>query len=257
MPGILYEERNAVAVLTLNSPHDYNALNIERMEQINAALDKAIADPKVRALVLTGAGKGFCSGAQFGDMFTSGAKIAGIMRDYVTPIITKLHDGPKPTVIAVNGPAAGAGVGLALAGDIVIAAKSANFRLSFVKLGAVLDGGTSWLLQRTIGEARARGLALTGDAISGDTAAEWGLIWKCVKDQSLQTEAFVIADRLAQGPPLALNFIRRQLNAARATALEEALEEEARLQALAFVTDDIKEGAEAFLQRRTPRFSGR
>ena len=171
MPSVLFERHGAVAVLTLNRPEQYNALNDARMTFLDQTIDAAHADPEVRCILLTGAGKGFCSGAQFGgDVFSSGAGIADSMRAHVSPIVMKLRTGRVPVVTAINGPAAGAGVGFALAGDIAIAARSARFILSFVRLGAVLDGGTSLLLQRAIGAPRARALSLTGEPLTAEQA---------------------------------------------------------------------------------------
>jgi len=164
MAMVLSEQRGSVAILTLNNPAQYNALGGTLLADLNAALDAALADPAVRAMLLTGAGKGFCAGAQLGggNTFEAGEQIGDNMRRSINPLIEKLHGAPKPIVVAVNGAAAGAGVGIALAGDIVIAARSARFILSFVRLGAALDAGTSLFLQRSIGIARARALALTG-----------------------------------------------------------------------------------------------
>ena len=257
MSAVISERMGAIALLTLNSPEQYNALNDQRMAVFNEAIDAVHSDPKVRCIVLTGAGKGFCSGAQFGgDVFSSGEGITDSMRRAVSPIVTKLRTGPVPVVTAINGPAAGAGVGFALAGDIAIAARSARFLLSFARLGAVLDGGTSQLLQRSIGAARARYLALTGDQLDAETAAEWGLVWKCVDDAVLMDEAMAVADRLANGPPLALAMIRQQLDAAWTAPLGEILDLEAELQGKAFVTADLREGATAFMEKRAPRFTG-
>ena len=179
------------------------------------------------------------------------------MRATISPLIAKMRASPTPIVVAVNGPAAGAGVGVALAGDIVLAARSARFVLSFAKLGAVLDGGTSLFLQRAIGVARARALALTGEALAAATAADWGLIYKCVDDEVLFDEAMLMAERLAAGPPLALSVIKSQLESAWTAPLDAALEQEAALQSQAFATDDLKEGAAAFREKRAPRFVGR
>lgn len=257
MPPVISTRLGSIAILTLNSPEQYNALNDERMAALNEAIDRAHADPQVRCILLTGAGKGFCSGAQFGgDVFTSGEGITASMRRLVSPIVTKLRSGPVPVVTAINGPAAGAGVGFALAGDIAIAARSARFILSFARLGAVLDGGTSQLLQRSIGAARARYLSLTGDQLDAETAAEWGLIWKCVDDAVLMNEAMAVAKRLADGPPLALAMIRQQLDAAWTAPLEGTLDLEAELQGKAFVTADLREGAAAFVEKRPARFTG-
>ena len=258
MEMVISERQGAVAVLTLNNPAQYNALAWQLLRDLNAALDAALEDTDVRAILITGAGKGFCAGAQFGgDTFEQGGKIADAMRDLVNPVIEKMRASRKPVVTAVNGPAAGAGVGVALAGDMVFAARSARFILSFVRLGASLDGGTSLFLQRAIGVARARVLALTGEPLSGERAAEWGLVWKCVDDDALMEEAMAAAQKLAAGPPLAMAAIKAQLEAAWTDDLAAMLEREAVDQAEAFKTQDLREGAAAFVEKRAPRFAGR
>lgn len=258
MPMVLSERDGAVAILTLNNPAQYNALGTELLRDFAAALAQAIADPAVRVILLTGAGKGFCSGAQFGaGIFDQGDAVGAMMRERISPLIETLHASPKPVVTAVNGAAAGAGVGVALAGDIVFAARSARFILSFVKLGAVLDGGTSQFLQRSIGAARTRALALSGEALPAQTAADWGLVWRCVDGEHLLATAHEMAQRLADGPPLAIAAIKQQLDRAWADDLAPALDAEAEAQSRAFVTQDLKEGAAAFVERRAPRFVGR
>lgn len=258
MPMVLAERDGAVAVLTLNNPEQYNALAAGVLDELGSALDAAIADPGVRAILLTGAGRGFCSGAQFGgDTFSRGGAIGDMMRQSINPIIIKLRGSPKPVVTAINGPAAGAGVGIALAGDAVIAARSARFILSFVRLGAALDGGTSLFLQRSIGVARARVLALTGEPLPAEKAAEWGLVWKCVEDTELAGEARALAHRLADGAPLAMAMIKQQLDDAWQDDLSVALDKEADTQTRAFVTEDLREGAAAFVEKRAPRFAGK
>ena len=168
MSMVLTERRGSVTILTLNNPAQYNALAGSLLSELSRALDVAIADSAVRAILLTGAGKGFCAGAQLGggNTFEAGEQIGDHMRASINPVIEKMRGSPTPIVVAVNGPAAGAGVGIALAGDIVIAARSARFILSFVRLGAALDAGTSLLLQRSIGVARARALALLGQPLA-------------------------------------------------------------------------------------------
>lgn len=258
MSMVLTRREGAVAVVTLNNPEQYNALATGVLDGLDAALDEAGADPEVRAILLTGAGKGFCSGAQFGgDTFGRGESIGDMMRQSISPLIEKLHKSPKPVVTAVNGPAAGAGVGIALAGDLVFAARSARFILSFVRLGAVLDGGTSLFLQRSIGAARARALALTGEPLAAERAAEWGLVWKCVDDDALYAEALAAAQRLAAGAPLAIAMIKKQLDEAWTDELAKTLDEEAAAQTRAFVTDDLREGAAAFVEKRAPKFTGK
>ncbi|GGC89369.1 2-(1,2-epoxy-1,2-dihydrophenyl)acetyl-CoA isomerase [Chelatococcus reniformis] len=255
---ILLERRGPILILTLNNPERYNALGGTLLPDLVDALEAAAADGEVRAIVLTGAGKGFCAGAQFGgDTFDSGGGIGEKMRRSINPLIAKLRSCPKPIVVAMNGAAAGAGVGVALAGDIVIAARSARFILSFVRLGAALDAGTSLLLQRAIGAPRARALSLLGEPLDAERAADWGLIWKCVDDNVLLDEALAAAQRLADGPPVSLGLIKGQLEAAWSADLGAALDGEADAQARAFVTDDLREGAAAFVEKRAPRFVGR
>ena len=258
MSMVLSERRGSIAILTLNNPERYNALGGSLLNDLNAALDEVLGEPRARAVVLTGAGKGFCSGAQFGgDTFDAGEGVAERMRGSINPVIEKMRNLPIPVVVAMNGAAAGAGVGIALAGDIVIAARSARFILSFVRLGAALDGGTSLFLQRSIGVARARALALLGEPLAAETAAQWGLIWKAVDDADLLNEAMAVAQKLADGPPVSLGLIKGQIEAAWNSSLASTLDDEASSQARAFVTEDLREGAAAFVQKRPARFTGR
>jgi len=258
MSMILSERQGFIAILTLNNPAKYNALGESIVKDLIEALDAVERQSDVRAVVLTGAGKGFCSGAQFGgDTFDRGASIGSMMRKTVNPLIEKMRSLSIPIIVAVNGPAAGAGVGVALAGDIVIAARSARFILSFVRLGAVLDAGTSVFLQRSIGSARARALSLLGEPLGAETAAQWGLIWKVVDDSDLLDEAMALAQKLADGPPVAIGLIKSQINSAWSAPLPSALDDEAAFQARAFATEDLREGAAAFVEKRPPRFTGR
>ncbi len=171
-------------------------------------------------------------------------------------MIEKLRGSAKPIVVAVNGPAAGAGVGIALAGDIVIAARSARFVLSFVRLGAALDAGTSLLLQRSIGVARARALALLGQPLDAEKAEQWGLIWKMVEDADLLNRALGVAQALADGPPVSIGLIKRQIDTAWNASLASTLDDEASSQSRAFATADLREGAAAFVEKRPARFTG-
>ncbi|MGO9422265.1 enoyl-CoA hydratase-related protein [Roseiarcus sp.] len=258
MAMTIYERRGAIALITLNNPEKMNALGGTMLADLTAAFAAAEADAAVRAVLLTGAGKGFCGGAQLGTAtFEAGSEVGDWMRASINPLIEKVRASRLPVVVAVNGPSAGAGVGLALMGDIVVAARSAKFVLSFVKLGAALDGGTTAFLQRAIGVPRARALALTGEPLAAEVAAEWGLIWKVVDDDALMGEAFALAERLAEGPPVAMRLIKAQLEAAWSVGLGEALDAEASAQSTAFATKDLREGAAAFVEKRKPRFSGR
>lgn len=259
MSMVLTERRGSVMILTLNNPAQYNALAGSLLKDLGQALDTTIEDSNVRAILLTGTGKGFCAGAQLGsgNTFAAGEQIGASMRASINPVIEKMRASPKPIVVAVNGAAAGAGVGIALAGDIVIAARSARFILSFVRLGAALDGGTSLFLQRSIGVARARALALTGQPLHAEQAEQWGLIWKMVEDADLPDEAMAIARQLADGPPISIGLIKNQIEAAWNSSLGSTLDDEALSQSRAFVTDDLREGAAAFVEKRPPRFTGR
>ncbi|RBP02452.1 enoyl-CoA hydratase/carnithine racemase [Roseiarcus fermentans] len=257
MTMVKSERRGAVALLTLDNPEKYNALGGALLADLRAAFEAAEADSGTRAVVLTGAGKGFCAGAQLGTAtFEAGAEVGDWMRASINPLIEKVRASRLPVVVAVNGPAAGAGVGLALMGDIVLAARSARFVLSFVGLGAALDGGTTVFLQRAIGAPRTRALALLGEPLSAETAAVWGLVWKVVADDDLMREASALAERLANGPPASIALIKAQLESAWSAGLAEVLDAEASAQSTAFATDDLREGAAAFMEKRTPRFSG-
>ncbi len=256
---VLTEQRGSVMILTLNNPAQYNALGGSLLSDLNLALDATIGDPAVRSILLTGAGKGFCAGAQLGggNTFEAGERIGAHMRASINPVIEKMRGSPKPIVVAVNGPAAGAGVGIALAGDIVIAARSARFVLSFVRLGAALDAGTSLLLQRSIGVARARALALLGQPLHAEQAEQWGLIWKTVEDADLLHEAVATAQALADGPPVSIGLIKEQIDKAWNASLASSLDDEASSQSRAFRTADLREGAAAFVEKRPARFTGK
>lgn len=258
MSMVLSERRGAIAVLTLNNPERMNALGGSMLADLTAAFTAAEGDPAVRAVVLTGAGRGFCAGAQLGTAtFEAGSEVGDWMRATINALIEQVRASRLPVVVAVNGPAAGAGVGLALMGDIVLAARSARFVLSFVKLGAALDGGTTAFLQRAIGAPRTRALALLGDPLTAETAAAWGLVWRVVDDDALMGEAFALAQRLADGPPASIALIKAQLERAWSASLAEALDAEADAQSKAFATADLREGAAAFVEKRKPIFTGR
>lgn len=258
MSKVLSERRGSIAILTLNNPEQYNALNVEMLAALRAALSAVQADEGVRAIVLTGAGRGFCSGAQFGgDLFDMGEGVGSMIRETVNPLIEQMRSSPIPIVVGVNGAAAGAGVGLALAGDIVIAARSAQFVLSFARLGAALDAGTSAFLQRAVGIPRARALALLGEPLPAETAAQWGLIWKCVEDGAFFDTVTDTAQKLARGPAVSLGLIKEQIESGWGSSLAKLLDGEAAAQSRAFVTEDLREGAAAFVQKRPPVFGGR
>jgi 2-(1,2-epoxy-1,2-dihydrophenyl)acetyl-CoA isomerase len=258
---LLVAVADGVATLTLNRPERLNAFTAGLHEALAAALDRAASDPEIRALLITGAGRGFCAGQ---DLSERKPLIGGERRDlgeglerYYNPLIRRLRGLEKPIVAAVNGVAAGAGAGLALACDIVIAARSASFIEAFSRIGLVPDAGNTWLLPRLVGCARAMAMALTGEAVPAEAAAQWGLIWKVVADEALMGEASGLALRLAQGPTRALGLTKRALNRSSANGLDAQLDLERDLQREAGLGDDYREGVAAFLEKRPPRFSGR
>lgn len=260
---ILQSLADGVLTITLNRPQALNSLNRALMEQFRAALASAAADETVRALIITGAGRGFCAGADLVEQpatppVSRGQGISDGMTSHFNPLARDLASFPKPTVAAVNGVAAGGGVGLALACDIAVAAKSATFIQVFApQLGLVPDMGCSWHLPRLVGAARARGLAMLGDRLTAEDAAGWGLIWQAVDDSALMQRAGELAARLAAGPRLGLVRTREVLAAAFDNDLAAQLDLERRTQFDLGNTEDFAEGVRAFTQKRAPKFSGR
>jgi 2-(1,2-epoxy-1,2-dihydrophenyl)acetyl-CoA isomerase len=263
--NILVEIAGHVATLTLNRPTSLNSLNKGLIDDVRNALRALRVDANVRALIVTGAGRGFCAGADLANAgFNDGVQrsvgegISHSMEIGYNPLIRDLTGFPKPVIVAVNGVAAGGGVGLALGGDIVIAAKSAYFVQVFgPKLGLVPDVGCTWFVPHLLGRARARALAMLGDRLAAEKAAEWGLIWAAVEDATLMTEARAIAERLAKGPTLAFGEIKRVLDAATENTLDQQIELERRTQQRLGDTDDFREGVTAFLTKREPQFKGK
>jgi 2-(1,2-epoxy-1,2-dihydrophenyl)acetyl-CoA isomerase len=263
--NILIEIAGHVATLTLNRPTSLNSLNKGLIDDVRNALRALRVDANVRALIVTGAGRGFCAGADLANAgFNDGVQrsvgegISHSMEIGYNPLIRDLTGFPKPVIVAVNGVAAGGGVGLALGGDIVIAAKSAYFVQVFgPKLGLVPDVGCTWFVPHLLGRARARALAMLGDRLAAEKAAEWGLIWAAVEDATLMTEARAIAERLAKGPTLAFGEIKRVLDAATENTLDQQIELERRTQQRLGDTDDFREGVTAFLTKREPQFKGK
>ncbi len=262
---LLFERRGAVAHVTLNRPERLNALDQQLVAELTAAAAAIAADPAIRAAVLSGAGRAFCAGADLmrggvrdaadGDR---GAAVGASMREQFNPMISAWYRLPVPVVAAVNGIAAGAGVSLALVGDIVLAARSASFAQLFApKLGLMPDLGSTFHLARMVGTARAKGLALLGDPLPAEEAARWGLIWACCDDAALPAEAQSIAERFARGPTQAYRRIKAVFNDAAPRSLEEQLEREAVLQTELADTEDFAEGLSAFLAKRPPQFQGR
>lgn len=254
---ILSTREGDLAVIVLNRPDRLNAFDEEMHLALRAALEAA-AD--ARAVLLTGAGRGFCAGQDLSRRNPDGPggppDLGATLRDFYNPLVRQIRDLPVPVVCAVNGVAAGAGVSLALACDIVLAAESAKFVLSFAAVGLVPDAGATWALARRIGEARARALALTGAPLGAAEAADWGLIWKAVPGNALRAEATALAQRLASGPTVGLGLTKRALQAAGQNDLDAQLDLEAEYQRIAGATPDYAEGVRAFLGKRAPVFTG-
>jgi 2-(1,2-epoxy-1,2-dihydrophenyl)acetyl-CoA isomerase len=247
-----------IATLTLDRPEKLNSAPPQMFDEIAGALDRLSG---ARVLLITGAGRAFCAGADLERRADDGASSAGnwaygaLTRHYC-PTLVKLSKLGIPVICAVNGPAAGIGCSLALAGDFVIAGKSAYFLQAFINVGLVADGGASWALPRLVGKARATEMMMLGERIPAEKATDWGLIYKCVEDADLLTEARCLGARLADGPTTALGIIRQNLASSLETDYASALEREAEGQRVAGDTADAAEGKNAFRERRKPRFKG-
>lgn len=259
--NIQYETHEGYAVLTLNRPQSLNSFTQAMHAEVRDALGPAAEDPAIRCLVITGAGRGFCAGQDLNDRAVNSADEAppnlgdSVEKNY-NPLIRMITGMPKPVICAVNGVAAGAGASIALACDIVLAARSASFIQSFSKIGLVPDSGGSWNLPHTLGLPRAKGLALLGNKLSAEQAEHWGMIWQCMDDEELMPEALKMAEYLASQPILGLAATKALMNSSFSRTLDEQLELEKNEMRRLGDTNDYREGVNAFVEKRKPRFTG-
>jgi len=254
---VLVDDHDGWVKITLNRPDRLNSLNVDLHLALRAALDAA---RQSRAVLITGGGRGFCAGQDLGERNPDSGDwppdLGAMLRDYFNPLIRQVSDLPVPVVCAVNGVAAGAGASLALACDIVLAARSAKFIQAFSKIGLAPDAGASWLLPARIGQARAMALALTGAPVSAEQAADWGMIWQCHDDAALMPAAEALVSQLAAGPTAAYAATKSLVQDAAANSLSEQLDAEAAAQQALGRSADYAEGVRAFLAKRPARFGG-
>jgi len=257
---IQFTIENGIALLTLSRPERLNSFTRAMHLEVRDALTRLQADTSVRVLVLTGAGRGFCAGQDLQDRAVDpgapGVDLGESVEQYYAPLVLTLKNLPLPVICAVNGVAAGAGANLALACDIVLAAKSASFIEAFSKLGLIPDTGGTWHLPRLVGHARAMGLAMLGEKLSAEKAEEWGLIWRCIPDEALMDEAMAMAEHFAAAPTKGLAFTKKAFQASHANSLEEQLQLEAGMMRELGYSHDYREGVSAFMAKRTPHFKG-
>ena len=258
--NIEFEIKQGYALLRLNRPETLNSFTRAMHEEVKQAMAQAAEDASIRCLLITGAGRGFCAGQDLNDRAVKASDeapdLGESVENYYNPLIRSISTMEKPVICAVNGVAAGAGASIALACDIVLAARSASFVQAFCKIGLVPDSGGTWNLPRALGLPRAKGLALLGDKLPAEQAETWGMIWRCVDNEELMPEALKMAEHFATQPTRGLAAIKKLINQSFESSLNEELEQEKEMMRELGRSNDYKEGVAAFIEKRQPDFSG-
>ncbi len=260
---IQIEIKKSIACITLNRPDKLNSFNVEMHTELSQAFDQIAADKAINAVILTGAGRGFCAGQDLSDRAVKSDQEApqavnlGVsVEKYYNPLIRKISNLDKPVICALNGVAAGAGASIAMACDIVVASNKASFILAFCAIGLVPDSGASWHMIRNLGLARTKALAMLGNKLSAEKALEWGLIWQVSEAEDFLNDAYAIAEQLAAKPPLAVAATKALVNKSFDKVLDQQLEEERMLMQQLGQSEDYKEGVAAFMEKRPATFKG-